>query len=96
MKNLLQNLCGFFLFVNICVLKNRIGIFFFYLFNEGNFHFTLVAYEDPLLSPVIPNAVKLDTKILFNAEASIQSPTPSSPLYPLTGSHFHNQASLIR
>ena len=94
--NLLQNLCGFF-FLWIFVLKNRVGIFFFFnLFNEGNFHFTLVAYEDPLLSPVIPNAVKLDTKILFNAEASIQSPTPSSPLYTLTGSHFHNQASLIR
>ena len=69
------------------------AIFFLYLFNEGNFHFTLMAYEDPLLSPVILNAVKLDTKILFNAEASIPSPTPS---YPLTGSYFHNQASWIR
>ena len=55
-----------------------------------------MAYEDLLLSPMIPNAVKLDTEILFNGEASIQSLTPSSPLYPLTGSHFHNQASLIR
>ena len=86
----------FFLLVNICVLKGRMAIFFLYLFNGGNFHFTPMAYEDPLLSPVIPNAVKLDTKILFNAEASIPSPTPSSPLYPLTGSYFHNQASLIR
>ena len=83
----------FFLFVNICVLKKKMGIFFFYLFNGGNVHFTLMAYEDLLLSPMIPNAVKLDTEILFNAEASIQSLTPS---YPLTGSYFHNQASLIR
>ena len=83
----------FFLLVNICVLKGRMAIFFLYLFNGGNFHFTLMAYEDPLLSPVILNAVKLDTEILFNAEASIPSPTPS---YPLTGSYFHNQASLIR
>ena len=66
------------------------AIFFLYLFNGGNFHFTLLAYEDPLLSPVILNAVKLDTEILFNAEASIPSPTP------MTGSYFHNQASLIR
>ena len=82
--------------MNICVLKNKKDIFFFYLFNGGNVHFTLMAYEDLLLSPMIPNAVKLDTEILFNAEASIQSLTPNSPLYPLTGSHFHNQAGLIR
>ena len=86
----------FFSFCEYLCSKEQDGHLFFNLFNEVNFHFTLVAYEDPLLSPVIPNAVKLDTKILFNAEASIQSPTPSSPLYPLTGSHFHNQASLIR
>ena len=55
-----------------------------------------MAYEDPLLSPVIPNPVKPDTEILFKAEVSIQSPTSSSLLYPLTSSHFHNQMSLIR
>ena len=84
---IIKPLC-FFLFVNICVIKDRMAIFFLYLFNGGNFHFTLLAYADPLLSPVIPNAVKLDTEIVFNAEASIQSPTSSSPLYPLTGSYF--------
>ena len=89
---IIKPLC-FFLFVNICVLKGRMAIFFLYLFNGGNFYFTLLAYEDPLRSPVILNAVKLDTEILFHAEASIPSPTPS---YPLTGSYFHNQASLIR
>ena len=90
---IIKPLCFFSFCEYLCSERRDGHLFPLSVKSGGNFRFTLMAYEEPLLSPVIPNAAKLDTEILFNAEASIQSLTPS---YPLTGSYFHNQASLIR
>ena len=92
---IIKPLC-FFLFVNICVIKDRMAIFFLYLFNGKEFSIHSLGIRRPITFSSDSQRCKAGywnciQRGGFDPEPHIQfTPLPSDWLV------FHNQASWIR